>query len=66
MSREMQYFMILIERYAAYKNSTAGDMLTKWDDLDITNKIYNLYESYHGKDFEEVFAEIDRITKEAE
>lgn len=66
MSREMQYFMILIERYAAYKNSTAGDMLTKWDDLDITNKIYNLYESYNSKDFEEAFAEIDRITKEAE
>ena len=41
-------------------------MLTKWDDLDITNKIYNLYESYNSKDFEEAFAEIDRITKEAE
>ena len=66
MSREMQFFMYLIERYANYKNSTAGDVLTKWDDLGITNKIYDMYELYHTEAIENAFADIDRLTKEAE
>ena len=66
MSREMQFFMFLIERYADYKNSTAGDILTKWDELGITNKIYDMYELYHTEAIENAFADIDRLTKEAE
>lgn len=66
MSREMQFFMYLIERYAEYKNSTSGDILTKWDELGITSKIYDLYELYHTEAIENAFADIDRITKEAE
>ena len=66
MSREMQFFMFLIERYAEYKNSTAGDILTLWDDLDITNRIYNLYELYHSEAIENAFADIDRMTEEAQ
>lgn len=66
MSREMQFFMFLIERYAEYKNSTAGDILTLWDDLDITNRIYNLYGLYSTEAIENAFADIDRMTEEAQ
>lgn len=66
MSREMQFFMFLIERYADYKNSTAGDILTKWDDLGITKKIYDMYELYSSEAIENTFADIDRLTKEDE
>ena len=38
MSREMQFFMYLIERYAEFVNSTAGDVLTEWDSLNVTKK----------------------------
>ncbi len=44
--------MYLIERYADYKNSTSGDILTLWDELDISKYIYDMYELWHGKAFE--------------
>lgn len=64
MAREMQFFMYLIERYADYKNSTAGDILTLWDELDISKYIYDMYELYHTEAIENAFADIDRLTAE--
>lgn len=64
MAKEMQFFMYLIERYAEYKNSTAGDILTKWDELGITKYIYDMYELYHSEAIENAFADIDRLTNE--
>ena len=64
MAREMQFFMQLINKYAEYKNSTAGDILTIWDDLDISSLIYENYETYRNESLENVFADIDRITAE--
>ncbi len=64
MSREMQFFMYLIERYAETKNSTAGDILTQWDELGITEKIYNMYELYHTEAIENAFDDIDRLINE--
>ena len=64
MAREMQFFMYLIERYADYKNSTAGDILTLWDELDISKYIYDMYELYHTEAIENAFADIDRLTTE--
>lgn len=65
MSREMQFFMYLIERYAAYKNSTAGDILTEWDSLGITNRIYDMYELYHTEAIENAFKDIDSLVFQA-
>ena len=64
MAREMQFFMYLIERYADYKNSTAGDILILWDELDISKYIYDMYELYHTEAIENAFADIDRLTAE--
>ena len=64
MAREMQFFMYLIERYADYKNSTSGDILTLWDELDISKYIYDMYELYHTEAIENAFADIDRLTAE--
>ena len=64
MSREMQFFMFLIERYAEYKNSTAGDILTEWDELGITKRIYDLYELYHTEAIENAFIDIDKMIEE--
>lgn len=62
MAREMQFFMQLINKYAEYKNSTAGDILTIWDDLDISSLIYENYETYRNESLENVFADIDKLT----
>lgn len=64
MAREMQFLMYLIERYADYKNSTSGDILTLWDELDISKYIYDMYELYHTEAIENAFSDIDRLTAE--
>lgn len=66
MSREMQFFMFLIERYAEYKNSTAGDILTQWDELGITKRIFDLYELYHTEALENAFMDIDKLVEEVQ
>ncbi len=61
MSREMAFFMYLTERYAAYKSTTAGDVLAQWDKAGITDRIFSFYELYHTEAIENAFADIDRM-----
>ena len=46
-SREMEFFMYLIEQYAAFKQKPTGDVMREWDALGITELIYDMYERYH-------------------
>ena len=64
MAREMQFFMRLINKYAEYKSSTAGDTLTLWDELEISSFIYENYETYRNESLEKIFADIDKLTVE--
>ena len=64
MSKESEFFIYLIERYAEYKNSSAPEILTQWDYLGITEMIYNLYEMYHCESLENAFDDIDELVKE--
>ena len=51
-SREMDFFMYLIEAYAAHKNRPTGDVLKEWDRLGLTDLIYAMYEKYHEQGLE--------------
>ena len=64
MSKESEFFIYLIERYAEYKNSSAPEILAQWDSLGITEMIYNLYEMYHCESLENAFDDIDELVKE--
>lgn len=64
MSKESEFFIYLIERYAEYKNSSAPEILTQWDSLGITEMIYNLYEMYNCESLENAFDDIDELVKE--
>ena len=64
MSKESEFFIYLIERYAEYKNSSAPEILTQWASLGITEMIYNLYEMYHCESLENAFDDIDELVKE--
>ena len=64
MSKESEFFIYLIERYAEYKNSSAPEILTQWDSLGITEMIYNLYEMYYCESLENAFDDIDELVKE--
>ena len=47
MSKEMNFFIYLLEKYADKKNKNASDILKEWDKLNITQLIYDMYEKYH-------------------
>lgn len=61
MSKEMNFFIYLLEKYADKKNKNASDILKEWDKLNITQLIYNMYEKYHTETLENTFEDIDKI-----
>ena len=61
MSKEMNFFIYLLEKYADKKNKNASDILKEWDKLNITQLIYSMYEKYHTETLENAFDDIDKI-----
>ena len=41
MSKEMEFFIFLLEQYSYARNLKADVVLKKWDEAGITNTIYN-------------------------
>lgn len=64
MRKEMEFFIFLLEQYAAYKNTTADKVLNQWDELELTDFIYDMYELYHIERLENAFEDIDRLIVE--
>lgn len=64
MSKEAEFFIYLIERYAEVKQTTARKILELWDSLDLTNFIYDMYEMYHVERLENAFNDIDELILE--
>lgn len=64
MTKEMEFFIFLLEHYADYKNTTADKVLKQWDNLEITDFIYDMYEMYHVEKLENAFDDIDRLVLE--
>ena len=61
MSKEMEFFIFLLEQYAKHKNTTADNILRQWDGLQLTDFIYDMYERYHVEALENAFDDIDRL-----
>jgi hypothetical protein len=61
MSKEAEFFIYLIERYAESKEKTADQILKQWDSLNLTNLIFEMYEIYHIERLENAFADIDEL-----
>lgn len=64
MSREMEFFIYLMENYAAYKKMGADEVMRKWEELNITEIIYNMYEKYHQEAIENAYKDIDNLIQE--
>lgn len=64
MSKEMDFFIYLIENYASYKETTADKILKQWDELELTDFIYDMYERYHTERIENAYEDIDRLIEE--
>ncbi len=61
MPKEMDFFIFLIEQYAAYKHVSADKILKDWDKLKITDYIFSMYERYHTEALENAFDDIDKL-----
>lgn len=64
MSRQSEFFLYLLERYAEYKGTRADKVLYDWTRLGLTDFIYDMYEIYHCERIENAFDDIDKIVAE--
>lgn len=64
MSKEMEFFIYLIENYAFYKHTTADKVLNKLIELDLLDIVFNNYEFYHIERLENAYEEIDNLINE--
>lgn len=64
MPKEMEFFIYLIENYAAYKNIGADEILNTLDKLNLTDFVYNMYERYHQEAIENAYKDIDELILE--
>lgn len=65
MTKEMEFFSLLLEQYAFFKKTTADKILNKLDALNLTERVFNMYEMYHSEAIENAFADIDSMIKDA-
>ena len=66
MTKEMEFYIYLIEHYANYKKKNAKEILNLLESKDITNLIYDMYEKYHTEAIENAYDDIDKILKEVD
>ena len=58
MSKEGEFFIYLLERYADFKKEKASEILKLWDRIGLTNLIYDL------ERLENAFEDIDKLVEE--
>ena len=61
MTKEMEFFIYLIESYAFEKKKSTGDVLKEWDAHGITQERYDNYEMYHQERIENAYEDIDSL-----
>lgn len=59
MSKEMSFFIYVLEAYAEHKGRSAADVFDEWQQLDLVDFVYGMYEMYHSEALENAFADID-------
>ncbi|MBO5094325.1 MAG: DUF3791 domain-containing protein [Lachnospiraceae bacterium] len=63
MTKEMEFFLYLIECYACEKKRPTEEILQEWDKHGITQEIYDNYEIYHQERIENAYEDIDSLVK---
>ena len=64
MSKESEFFIYLLERYAEYKQTSADQILKRWEELELTQFIFDMYEIYHVERLQNAFEDIDKLVVE--
>ena len=61
MSKEMEFFIYLLENYANEKNLPTSLVLKNWENKNITQKIYDNYLYYHTEPIQNAYKDIDNL-----
>lgn len=61
MTKEFRFFTYLLESYAAYKETTADQVMQMLDEKQLTQFVYDMYELYHSERIENAFADLDSL-----
>lgn len=61
MSKEMEFFIYLIENYAYYKHTTADKVMNTLIKLNVLERVFNSYEFYHIEKLENAYEDIDKL-----
>ena len=61
MSKEMEFFIYLIENYAQYKGKGADEVIKELEELNLTDMVFNMYERYHQEAIENAYKDIDDL-----
>lgn len=64
LSKEMKFFIYLLERYAESRDTTADAVLEQWDELGVAELIFDMYDLYHVEKMENAFTDIDDLVAE--
>lgn len=64
MTKEMEFFVFLLENYAGYKKIGADEIMNILDELDLTEYIFDMYERYHSEAIENAYKDIDELIEE--
>lgn len=64
MSKEMDFFIYLIENYASYKGKNASEIMKELEELGLVDLIYQMYERYHQEAIENAYNDIDKLITE--
>ena len=66
MSKQSEFFLYLIERYAEYKGTSADKVLDEWKRKNVIKLIYDMYDIYHCERLENAYDDIDDIIRSAD
>lgn len=61
MSKEMCFFIYLLEAYASEKGETADVVLRRLNEAELYDVVFNMYQRYHTEALENAFADIDQL-----
>ena len=61
LTKEFRFFTYLLESYAAYKETTADQILQALDEKHLTQFVFDMYELYHSERIENAFADLDSL-----
>ncbi len=61
MTKEMEFFIYLLENYASYKGTSADLVLREWDEKNLTDFVYDMYQIYHTEAIENAYMDIDSL-----